>query len=85
MIKTKLVSITVIVGDRELRIGDKVKMETITKNDGHNNIYEIVGIIKGAEGVKKNYYELRRKDGSKLTVEATWFDNPTRKTYLIVK
>lgn len=85
MIKTRLVGITVIVEDRELRIGDKVKMETITKNDGHNNIYEIVGIIKGADRVKKNYYEVKREDGSKLTVEATWFDNPTRKTYLVVE
>ena len=38
MLKTKLDGLIVKVGNRELKIGDKILMETTTKNDGHGNI-----------------------------------------------
>ena len=83
MLKTKLDGLIVKVGNRELKIRDKILMETTTKNDGHNNIYEVVGIRKGTCGLYNTYYEVKREDESIIEVEAKWFDNITRTTYLV--
>ena len=83
MLKTKLDGLIVKVGNRELKIGDKILMETTTKNDGHGNIYEIIGVRKGTPNLHNTYYKVKREDGSTVKVEAKWFDNVTRTTYLV--
>ena len=83
MIKTKFDGYIVKVGDREIKVGDRVLMETTTKNDGHGNIYEINEIRKGTPYLYDTYYKVKREDGSTVKVEARWFDNVTRTTYLV--
>ena len=83
MLKTKLDGLIVRVGNRELKIGDKILMETTTKNDGHGNIYEIIGVRKGTPNLHNTYYKVKREDESIIEVEAKWFDNVTRTTYLV--
>lgn len=82
-IKTKLEGLNVIVKGRPLKIGDSVYMETSTKNSGHGRIYEVIGIKNGVPNERSSYYTMRRDDNDIIEVEAGWFDNCTRTTYLI--
>lgn len=83
MIKTKLVGLDVMVNDTELKVGDKVLMKTVTGAGGHNKIFEILDIKKGIQGIRNSYYVVKTDNETEFEIEATWFDNPTRKTYLI--
>lgn len=83
MIKTKLVGLDVMVNDIELKVGDKVLMKTVTGAGGHNKIFEILDVKKGIQGIRNSYYVVKTDNETEFEIEATWFDNPTRKTYLI--
>ena len=83
MIKTKLVGLDVMVNDTELKIGNKVLMKTVTGAGGHNKIFEILDVKKGIQGIRNSYYVVKTDNETEFEIEATWFDNPTRKTYLI--
>ena len=66
MIKTKLVGLDVIVNDRELKVGDKVLMKTVTGTDGHNKIFEILGVKKGIQGIRNSYYVVKTDNETEL-------------------
>ena len=83
MIKTKLVGLVIMVGNKELKVGDKVLMDNKNQTEAHGKIYEVIGIKKGEVGIRTNYYEIKSEDGNTLEVEARWFDSSSNKTYLV--
>ena len=83
MLKTKLDGLIVKVGNRELKIGDKILMDNNKQTLGHGKIYEVIEIKEAVKNECAAYYKLKREDGTTLEVEAKWFDNVTRTTYLV--
>ena len=82
-IKTKFDGYIVKVGDREIKVGDRVLMDNNKQTLGHGKIYEVVGIKEAIENEHAAYYKLKREDETTLEVEAHWFDSTCNKTYLI--
>ncbi|MHB9305069.1 hypothetical protein ACW0S0_09355 [Fusobacterium polymorphum] len=82
-IKTKFDGYIVKVGDREIKVGDRVLMDNNKQTLGHGKIYEVVGIKEAIENEHAAYYKLKREDETTLEVEACWFDSTCNKTYLI--
>ena len=83
MLKTKLDGLIVKVGNRELKIGDKILMDNNKQTLGHGKIYEVIEIKEAVKNECAAYYKLKREDETTLEVEAKWFDNVTRTTYLV--
>ena len=83
MLKTRFDGYIVKVGDRELKIGDRVLMDNNKQTLGHGKIYEIVGIKEAIKNECVAYYKLKREDDTTLEVEARWFDSICNKTYLV--
>ena len=83
MIKTKFDRHIVKVGDRELKVGDRVLMDNNKQTLGHGKIYEVVGIKEAIKNKCTTYYKLKREDETTLEVEARWFDSTCNKTYLV--
>ena len=83
MLKTKLDGYIVKVGDRELKVGDRVLMDNNEQTLGHGKIYEVVGIKEAIKNECTAYYKLKREDETTLEVEARWFDSTCNKTYLV--
>lgn len=82
-IKTKFDGYIVKVGDRDIKVGDRVLMDNNKQTLGHGKIYEVVGIKEAIENEHATYYKLKREDETTLEVEARWFDSTCNKTYLI--
>ena len=83
MIKAKFDGYIVKVGDRELKVGDRVLMDNNKQTLGHGKIYEVVGIKEAIKNKCTTYYKLKREDETTLEVEARWFDSTCNKTYLV--
>ena len=83
MIKTKLDGLIVKVGNRELKIGDKILMDNNKQTLGHGKIYEVVEIKEAVTNECAAYYKLKREDETTVEVEACWFDSTCNKTYLV--
>lgn len=83
MIKTRFDGYIVKVGNRELKVGDRVLMDNNKQTLGHGKIYEVVGIKEAIKNKCATYYKLKREDETTLEVEGRWFDSTCNKTYLV--
>ena len=72
MIKTKLDGLIVKVGDRELKIGDRVLMDNNKQTLGHGKIYEVVGIKEAIKNECATYYKLKREDETTIKLGKEW-------------